>query len=518
MKFLIEEHGDINNQYIGIVGTELQVLNKWLDEHGFEIELIDNYNFGNSKAVGMFLRTEQDDASVFPVALNKDALINGSNELSYDDYSLKNELTYAIRGTLWHEAGHGIFDFLSDIYYLDDLDEEDIVEEFAEYGEDSELFNILVQYEKDSLNEHLLIEMPEKVDKMKLSQEQDRRRKLTDEQKEEIRKLYSTGMHSLNSLAREYGVSKKTILLIVNPDSKAKSDARIKAHWQDYYDREEHNKAIKNLRNYKKDLLKKGELKENKSNFDIKSIIDAINKYSKVKIVRDYIDKINFTNTKILIDFKSDLDKQPIIPIDDYSKLLSDIAKLGYKKPIKTNWRRVVNRFGLNKQVLGIDLIPTNSDNINEKLEPLDPEVEDIVDSDALVSSDPYEIRNFLVGNKAFKLSYFPKENFYVVIDPYELTHWDILPDLYEYGFRDVQDTNFTRWYFVPTEELDELESGYLGEYTEKDFRHFKTYVYRTGYMICLDKDNFKGTSLYDAFGKPLEIGILYDLLKSKEK
>lgn len=112
------------------------------------------------------------------------------------------------------------------------------------------------------LKEWLLVEMPEKVDKMKLSQEQDRRRKLTDDQKEEIRKLYATGMYSLNSLAREYNVSKKTILLIVNPDSKAKEDARIKAHWRDYYDREEHNQAVKNLRNYKKDLLKKGELKE----------------------------------------------------------------------------------------------------------------------------------------------------------------------------------------------------------------------------------------------------------------
>ncbi len=108
----------------------------------------------------------------------------------------------------------------------------------------------------DNINERM------KVDKMKLSQTQDRRRKLTDEQKEQIKDLYKTGEYSLNQLAQEYGVSKKLILLIVNPESKAKNDARIKAHWQDYYDREEHNKAIKNLRDYKKDLLAKGELKE----------------------------------------------------------------------------------------------------------------------------------------------------------------------------------------------------------------------------------------------------------------
>lgn len=72
--------------------------------------------------------------------------------------------------------------------------------------------------------------MPEKVDKMKLSQEQDRRVKLTTEQKEEIKKKYAKGGYSLNSLAQEYNVSKKTILLIVNPSSKEKNDARIKAH------------------------------------------------------------------------------------------------------------------------------------------------------------------------------------------------------------------------------------------------------------------------------------------------
>ena len=103
--------------------------------------------------------------------------------------------------------------------------------------------------------------MTEKVDKIKLSQEQDRRRKLTDEQKLEIRKKYEQRGTSLNKLAQEYGVSKKSILLIVNDESKKKSDERIKQHWKDYYNKEEHTKAIKNLRGYKKDLLNKGELK-----------------------------------------------------------------------------------------------------------------------------------------------------------------------------------------------------------------------------------------------------------------
>lgn len=100
------------------------------------------------------------------------------------------------------------------------------------------------------------------VDKIKLEPEQDRRRKLSDEDKEEIRRLYATGFHSLNSLAKQFGVSKKLILLIVNPESKAKNDERIKNHWRDYYDTQEHTSAMRDTRAYKKDLLDKGELKK----------------------------------------------------------------------------------------------------------------------------------------------------------------------------------------------------------------------------------------------------------------
>jgi hypothetical protein len=104
--------------------------------------------------------------------------------------------------------------------------------------------------------------MPYKSERIPLSQEQDRRRKLTDSQKDLIRQEYKTGYHSLNSLARKYDVSKKTILLIVNPESKAKNDERIKNHWRDYYNTEEHTKAMRDTRKYKYSLYTKGELKE----------------------------------------------------------------------------------------------------------------------------------------------------------------------------------------------------------------------------------------------------------------
>lgn len=66
--------------------------------------------------------------------------------------------------------------------------------------------------------------MPYKSEKIKLSEQQDRRVKITSVMKEEIRKKYSTGLFSLMDLAKEYNVSKKSILLIVNPESKKKND------------------------------------------------------------------------------------------------------------------------------------------------------------------------------------------------------------------------------------------------------------------------------------------------------
>ena len=99
--------------------------------------------------------------------------------------------------------------------------------------------------------------MPYKTEKMKLPPELDRRRKISDEQKEEIKHKYATGLYSLNGLAKEYGVSKKSILLIVNPNSKRKNDARIKEHWRDYRpNKEERNAIMREHRAYKNRVLK----------------------------------------------------------------------------------------------------------------------------------------------------------------------------------------------------------------------------------------------------------------------
>lgn len=102
--------------------------------------------------------------------------------------------------------------------------------------------------------------MPYKLDKLKLGEEFDRRRKLSEEQKKKIRKDYKTGLYSHRQLAEQYGVSKSLIGIITNEERMRKVSQRIKDHWRDYSDREEHTKAIRKTRAYKKLLLETGKL------------------------------------------------------------------------------------------------------------------------------------------------------------------------------------------------------------------------------------------------------------------
>lgn len=105
--------------------------------------------------------------------------------------------------------------------------------------------------------------MPYKSEKIPLNENQDRRRKLTSEQKEEIKNLYKTGFYSLNSLAKRFGVSKKLILLIVNPVSSEKNKQRIKERWRDYQaDKEERARVQREHRRYKQSLYVSGKLKD----------------------------------------------------------------------------------------------------------------------------------------------------------------------------------------------------------------------------------------------------------------
>ena len=104
--------------------------------------------------------------------------------------------------------------------------------------------------------------MPYKSEKMHLSESQDRRKKLIAEQKTEIASLYETGLFSLNQLARQFEVSKKTILLIVNPESADKAKQYRKENWKQWQRTgEEWNAIQREHRAYKQKLYEDGELK-----------------------------------------------------------------------------------------------------------------------------------------------------------------------------------------------------------------------------------------------------------------
>ena len=87
----------------------------------------------------------------------------------------------------------------------------------------------------------------------------DRRRRLTDQDKEKIRELYATGKYGHRPLARMFHVSRSLIRIIVDPARAEKVKDRMKAHWRDYTrNKEKHAAAIRGTRNYKYGLYKAG--------------------------------------------------------------------------------------------------------------------------------------------------------------------------------------------------------------------------------------------------------------------
>lgn len=104
--------------------------------------------------------------------------------------------------------------------------------------------------------------MASKIDQMRLSEEQDRRVKLTSHQKELIRKEYALGGMGCLLLGKKYGVSKSLIQIIVNPERAQNVRERQKANWRKYHDRESATESARQLRAYKRELFDRGELKE----------------------------------------------------------------------------------------------------------------------------------------------------------------------------------------------------------------------------------------------------------------
>jgi len=101
--------------------------------------------------------------------------------------------------------------------------------------------------------------MSKKLEALRLTPMHDRRRKLTEEKKEEIKKRKDT---SSRQLAKEYGVSRRLIVFIQHPERLERHKELYRERRKDgrYYDRERHTASIRSVRNYKRELLKKGTL------------------------------------------------------------------------------------------------------------------------------------------------------------------------------------------------------------------------------------------------------------------
>ena len=90
----------------------------------------------------------------------------------------------------------------------------------------------------------------------------DRRVKLTDDDKELIRKISKEENLSQRELARKFNVSRRLIQYVLDPE-KLTENKRIREERggsKQYYDKEKHREYMKDHRRYKQDLYIKGEI------------------------------------------------------------------------------------------------------------------------------------------------------------------------------------------------------------------------------------------------------------------
>ena len=96
----------------------------------------------------------------------------------------------------------------------------------------------------------------------------DRRVKLTQEQREELRHLREFEGWPYNMLAKKYNVSKNLAIFVCNPEVEARNRENFKKLRSDgrYYNKEKNTEAIRKTRNYKQQLYKEGVLKKDNRN------------------------------------------------------------------------------------------------------------------------------------------------------------------------------------------------------------------------------------------------------------
>lgn len=106
--------------------------------------------------------------------------------------------------------------------------------------------------------------MPFKSEKIKLPRKYDRRVKLNDEQRHEIKEKYASGLYGQRALALEYQVSRRLISFIIDPEKYEKCRKQFKERRKDGRykpDNESWKETMKEHRAYKQKLFASGKIK-----------------------------------------------------------------------------------------------------------------------------------------------------------------------------------------------------------------------------------------------------------------
>jgi transposase-like protein len=101
------------------------------------------------------------------------------------------------------------------------------------------------------------------IDVLRVGHEHDGRRKISDEQRQEVRRLYEVEQKSIHSISRITGVSRRSVQFILFPERAEIVKARAKEvkRWEKYNTPEYHTPAVRAHRAKKKMLLKNGLVK-----------------------------------------------------------------------------------------------------------------------------------------------------------------------------------------------------------------------------------------------------------------
>jgi len=95
--------------------------------------------------------------------------------------------------------------------------------------------------------------MPCVIDILRVPKDKDKRRKLSDDDKELIRLYYREGV-AIREIAREYEgkCCRRTIQFVLFPERL--STVNYSGHWKKYYDKDKHREAMRRHREHKRKL------------------------------------------------------------------------------------------------------------------------------------------------------------------------------------------------------------------------------------------------------------------------